>query len=100
MVYEVKVTRRGRATIPKALRKKYGIKEGDKLIYQDLGDHVAVFPSTEHKNAPLSECATRGDPNSILEFLKSHEPLSEESAKKILEATEKGRKNATARKLS
>jgi len=99
MVYEVKVTRRGRATIPKALRKKYGIKEGDKLIYQDLGDHVAVFPSTEHKNAPLSECATRGDPKRILEFLNTHEPLSEEDAKAILEASEKGRKSATARKL-
>ncbi len=43
--------------------------------------------------------AKKGDAKSILEFLKSHEPLSEESAKKITEATKKGRKNATARKF-
>jgi len=46
----------------------------------------------------ITKRAKKGDPKSILEFLKSHEPLSEESAKEIMEAVEKGRKNATARK--
>jgi hypothetical protein len=48
---------------------------------------------------PISSSSKKGDPKSILEFLNTHEPLSEESAKAILEASEKGRKNAKARKL-
>jgi len=49
---------------------------------------------------PVPKRAKKGDAESILEFLKSHEPLSEESAKKIMEAVEKGRKNAPARKFA
>ncbi|MCD6445114.1 AbrB/MazE/SpoVT family DNA-binding domain-containing protein [Candidatus Bathyarchaeota archaeon] len=45
MAYEVKVTRQGQTTIPKALREKYRIKEGDTVIYVDLGDHIALLPS-------------------------------------------------------
>ena len=45
MTYEVKVTRQGQTTIPKALREKYRIKEGDTVIYIDLGDHIALLPS-------------------------------------------------------
>lgn len=44
MAHEVKVTRQGQTTIPKPLREKYGIKEGDGVIYIDLGDHIAVVP--------------------------------------------------------
>lgn len=44
MAHEVKVTRQGQTTIPKPLREKYGIKEGDEVIYIDLGDHIAVVP--------------------------------------------------------
>ncbi|RLI26170.1 hypothetical protein DRO57_01960 [Candidatus Bathyarchaeota archaeon] len=45
MAYEVKVTRQGQTTIPKALREKYRIKEGDTVIYIDLGDHIALLLS-------------------------------------------------------
>ncbi len=38
----VKVTRRGQTTIPRELRDKYGIKEGDNLVVYD-GDGVLVF---------------------------------------------------------
>lgn len=44
MAYEVKVTRQGQVTIPKALREKYGIEEGDTIVYVDLGDYMAVLP--------------------------------------------------------
>ncbi len=43
MAYEVKMTRQGRTMIPKPLREKYDIKEGDKVTYIDLGDHIAVL---------------------------------------------------------
>ena len=48
MAYEVKVTRQCQTTIPKAIRKKYKIDEGDSIIYIDLGDHVAMLPVTKH----------------------------------------------------
>lgn len=44
MAFEVKVTRQGQTTIPKPLRKKYAIEEGDTVLYIDVGDHVAVLP--------------------------------------------------------
>ena len=43
MAYEVKVTRQGQTTIPKPIREKYAIVEGDTLLYIDVGDHVAVL---------------------------------------------------------
>ena len=48
MSYEAKVTRQGRTTIPKALRKEYKIKEGDTVIYIDLGDHLALLPISKN----------------------------------------------------
>jgi len=44
MAYEVRVTRQGQTTIPKPLREKYAIREGDKVTYVDLGDHIVVLP--------------------------------------------------------
>ena len=52
MAYEVKVTRQCQTTIPKAIREKYKIDEGDSVIYVDLGDHIAVLPVYKH---PLEE---------------------------------------------
>ncbi len=46
--YETKVTRQGQTTIPKPIRDRYGIQEGDEVIYIDLGDHIAVIPVPKH----------------------------------------------------
>jgi len=46
--YETKVTRQEQTTIPKPLRDKYGIKEGDEVVFIDLGDHMAVMPVPKH----------------------------------------------------
>jgi AbrB family looped-hinge helix DNA binding protein len=45
----VKVTRRGQTTIPIALREKYGIKEGDKLVVEESGEGLLfkVLPRLE-----------------------------------------------------
>jgi len=48
MAYEVKVTRQGQTTIPKTLRAKYRIDEGDRVIYVDLGDHMAILPAPKN----------------------------------------------------
>lgn len=44
MAYEVKVTRQGQTTIPKELRDRYKIEEGDTVLYIDVGDHITVLP--------------------------------------------------------
>ncbi|OHE54630.1 MAG: hypothetical protein A3K61_02600 [Thaumarchaeota archaeon RBG_16_49_8] len=38
----VKVTRRGQTTIPKELREKYGIKEGDDLMIEDIDGRLVI----------------------------------------------------------
>lgn len=52
MAYEVKVTRQCQTTIPRQIRRKYKIDEGDSVIYLDLGDHIAMLPVPKH---PLKE---------------------------------------------
>ncbi len=44
MAYEVKVTRQGQTTIPKELRDRYDIKEGDRVLYIDVGGYMVVLP--------------------------------------------------------
>lgn len=46
---EVLVTRKGQITVPVALRRKYGIKEGMKIAVQDSGSSIVlqVIPRIE-----------------------------------------------------
>ena len=39
---EVRVTRKGQITVPVALRRKYGIKEGMKITVQDSGSSIVL----------------------------------------------------------
>jgi AbrB family looped-hinge helix DNA binding protein len=39
---EVLVTRKGQITVPVALRRKYGIKEGMKITVQDAGSNIVL----------------------------------------------------------
>ena len=55
MAYEVKVTRQCQTTIPRAIRKKYNIDEGDSIIYVDLGDHIAIVPVPKHPIKDLKD---------------------------------------------
>ena len=42
----VLVTRKGQVTIPASKRKKYGIKEGMRVLVKDSGDGILVKPIT------------------------------------------------------
>lgn len=55
LAHEVKDMRQGQTTIPKPLRDKYGIKEGDEVIYIDLGDHIVVVPAPKQHLRLLEE---------------------------------------------
>jgi len=44
---ETYATVKGQVVIPAALRRKYGIKKGTKLIVSDIGDGILLKPVTE-----------------------------------------------------
>ena len=44
MYYESRITRQGQTTIPKDLREKYVLEEGDEVTYIDLGDRIILLP--------------------------------------------------------
>jgi hypothetical protein len=48
---------------------------------------------------PRPKSSNKGDPKEILNFLKAHEPLSEEDAEKMIAEVEKGRKRIVAQKI-
>jgi AbrB family looped-hinge helix DNA binding protein len=44
---ETYATVKGQIVIPATLRRKYGIKEGTKIIITDIGDAIVLKPVTE-----------------------------------------------------
>ena len=44
---KTRVSAKGQIVIPAALRKKYGIKNGTKIIVTDIGNAIALKPVTE-----------------------------------------------------
>lgn len=44
---ETYATVKGQIVIPAALRRKYGIKDGTKIIITDIGDAIVLKPVTE-----------------------------------------------------
>ncbi len=44
---ETYATVKGQIVIPAALRKKYGIRNGTKIIVTDIGDAIVLKPVTE-----------------------------------------------------
>jgi AbrB family looped-hinge helix DNA binding protein len=41
---QTSVTKRGQTVIPAQIRKRYGIREGDSLVWIDDGDTIRVVP--------------------------------------------------------
>ncbi len=67
-------------------------------VYEDLSRIKNGKSFTELLKTLLIQCTNKGDPQSILDFLDAHEPLSEEAADALQAATKESRKNALARK--
>ncbi len=40
------ISRKGQVVIPARLRKKYGLKDGEKLIIEDEGSYIKMIPKT------------------------------------------------------
>ena len=61
MLYDSKVTRQGQTTIPKDIRDKYGIDEGDEVTYIDLGDHIVLLPKPRNPIEALKKLQVPDD---------------------------------------
>ena len=61
MAFEVKVTRQGQTTIPKELRDRYRIKEGEKVLYIDVGGYMVVLPMSKDPLKELRSLSIRDD---------------------------------------
>ena len=44
---EIRTTAKGQIVIPTALRQKYGIKKGTRIVIIDSGDSIVLKPMTE-----------------------------------------------------
>jgi AbrB family looped-hinge helix DNA binding protein len=61
LLYDSKVTRQGQTTIPKDIRDKYGIVEGDEVTYIDLGDHIVLMPKPRNPIEALKKLQVPDD---------------------------------------
>ncbi|HMK95069.1 MAG TPA: antitoxin VapB family protein [Candidatus Limnocylindrales bacterium] len=69
-------------------------------VYLELSRMKNGKSFTELLKELIDQCERKGDPQKILEFLDTHEALSDESAEKIMDEVKEGRKRSTPRKLS
>jgi len=84
LLHDSKVTRQGQTTIPKTIRDKYGIEEGDEVTYIDLGDHIVLLPKPRDPIKALQQLC-------IQEEKTTHEvkELASETAKRETEKRHK-----------
>ncbi len=73
--YEVVVTRKGQATIPVRLRRKYGIDVGSRIIAVDTGEGILLKPSvaTVDLAGSGSKRATPEEMKELLDRLRSED---------------------------
>ena len=69
-------------------------------VYFELSRMKDGKSFTQLIKALIEKCENKGDPQRILDFLNTHEALSEESAEKITNELEKSRKRTVTRNIS
>jgi AbrB family looped-hinge helix DNA binding protein len=60
MIHEAKVTSKGQVTIPLEIRRRLGVREGDRLVFDAEGDAVTVRAGT--KEDPFEKWRGIGTP--------------------------------------
>ncbi len=68
-------------------------------VYFELSRIKNGMSFTELLKSLIERCEIKGDPKKIIDFLKAHEPISEDSAKTITAELKKGRKRAVPRNI-
>lgn len=62
-VYYSRVTKKGQATIPSMFRKKLGIDEGDRVVFEETEEGLVLKPAADIEDSAgvLSRFADAGD---------------------------------------
>ena len=62
-VYYSRVTKKGQATIPSVFRKKLGIEEGDKVVFEEMEEGLVLKPAADVEDfaGALSHFANEGE---------------------------------------
>jgi predicted CopG family antitoxin len=69
-------------------------------VYFELSKIKNGKSFTELLKSLLKQCENKGDPQKILDFLDTHETLSDERAEKIMAEVNEGRKRTMPRKFT
>lgn len=71
----VKVTRRGQTTIPIAIRRRFRIREGTKLVVEARGESIVMHPvaSLDDLAGSLSKISNRKRANALLDEMERDE---------------------------
>ncbi len=87
MVEVINVTKKGQATIPKKLRKKYGIK--DKILVEDNGKEIIIkpLPSPDDAYGSLKSMFKGKTAKELLEEARKEEIAQDEKWIKRARAT-------------
>ena len=63
---QTKITKRGQTVVPAPIRKRYNIREGDRLVWLDDGETIKVIPISSD---PVSALCGTGEGEDLLEAL-------------------------------
>ena len=49
MITDIKVGKKGRLVLPKKIRDKYGVKEGDRILLREFGSQILLIPINRYE---------------------------------------------------
>jgi len=78
----VKISSKGQVVIPKSIRERLGLRNGDKLRIFLEAQKITIVPAS----APPSELLVRSTPDAIREISSEAKAIDEEKVRKLLSA--------------
>ncbi len=79
----ITMTTKGQVIIPAEIRKKYGLKKGEKLIVEDEGDYIKMIPKTTDLTTLCGILKGQLDPKTVRKQIEEIRKDDEEREKLI-----------------
>ncbi|SMB93197.1 transcriptional regulator, AbrB family [Thermanaeromonas toyohensis ToBE] len=81
-MYKVTISEKGQISIPVALRRRYGLKKGDKLVLEEIEGAIVIRPLPRHPLLALRGKLKGGEGEKLTDLL-----LKERAADREREST-------------